>query len=93
MLFNNYLNANLTFFILKEMGSGTTATLVSNFTYRNVLMYANGTGVEWFISPRLTKFGIIYVNTSLQLIVIGKHIDFNNNNVTDLVIQNQYLFY
>lgn len=78
--------ANYTVFILEDLNGNTT--LVDNFTILGVVELANGTGFFTFVSPRLTKLGIVYVNTLFNITVLAKHINYRRQNVTNLHFQN-----
>ena len=77
-----YVQANYTVFVLEYLNGN--ATLVDNFTINGVMELTNGTGFFLFISPRLTKLGIVYVNATLNLTVMAKHINYRQQNATSL---------
>ena len=81
-----YVQANYTLFVLEYFNG--SATLVDNFTINGVMELANGTGFFLFVSPRLTKLGIVYVNATFNLTVVAKHINYRQQNATSLYFQN-----
>ena len=81
-----YVQANYTVFVLEYLNAN--ATLVDNFTIDGAMELANGTGFFLFVSPRLTKLGIVYVNATQNLTVLAKHINYRQQNATSLNFQN-----
>ena len=80
------LSSNYTFSVFDLSRKGSQS-LIGNFSIYGAVELANGTGLEYFISPKVTKVGVGFQQQA-SFIVMAKHIDYYQNKLVNLTFNN-----